>query len=77
MKRGPTAATLQKQVEAFNNAVNVGDLIEYEGIRGDPSTRAQFRTRTQAQILSGHTAVVWLEGKSGCVCVTHCSKVAA
>ncbi|WP_256701045.1 hypothetical protein [Caballeronia sordidicola] len=31
-----------------------------------------YVTRTPAEVLSGHTAVVWLDGKSGCVAVSHC-----
>jgi hypothetical protein len=28
-------------------------------------------TRSQAEVLSGHTPVVWIEGVSGCVALTH------
>ena len=31
-----------------------------------------FTTRTGASVLSGHTCVVWLNGKSGCVTVDAC-----
>ncbi|MGV2904634.1 hypothetical protein [Achromobacter sp. AGC25] len=34
-----------------------------------------FKTKTEAEVLSGHTAVVWLEGKRGCVAVSHCTPV--
>ncbi len=27
---------------------------------------------TEAQVLGGHTAVVWLAGVSGCVALSHC-----
>ena len=53
----------------------LGDLVEY---RSYPEASPQtFKTRTEAQVLSGHTAVVWLEGKSGCVCCDACRPVAA
>ena len=62
----------QKKVEAWNTRVQVGDMVEYRGHPGaEPKT---FKTRTAAELLSGHTAVVWLEGKSGCVAVDACRK---
>lgn len=33
------------------------------------------RTRTPAQVLSGHTAVVWLEDEPGCVALSHVEPV--
>ena len=52
-------------VAAWNNAVNVGQWVDY---RSDPYAQPQrFKTRCRAEVLSGHTPVVWLEGKSGCV----------
>ncbi|WKU07989.1 hypothetical protein [Micromonospora sp. HUAS LYJ1] len=55
---------------AFNDEFPVGTPVRYwKGIRdGDGRTA---RTRTQAQLLSGHTAVVWLDGVSGCIALTH------
>jgi hypothetical protein len=65
-----TQKWLQSEVDTFNSKVPVGGAVDYFEIPGAPLQR--FKTRTEAQILSGHTAVVWLEGKSGCVCVSHC-----
>lgn len=63
----------QKEVDAWNVAVKVGDLVDY---RSHPGAQPQrFATRTEAQVLSGHTAVVWLSGKSGCVCCDACTPV--
>ena len=60
-------------VDAWNRTVMVGDLVEY---RGEPKAEPQrFRTRTVAQVLMNHTAVVWLDGKAGCVTVEACSPV--
>jgi hypothetical protein len=64
----------QKEADSFNARVNVGDQVEYSEVVG-MGTPVVYRTRTAAEILSGHTAVVWLEGKSGCVCVSHCRPV--
>jgi hypothetical protein len=66
----------QKMADLFNARVKVGDSVEYTEVvgMGKPTV---YTTRTAAEVLSGHTAVVWLEGKSGCVCVSHCAPVQA
>jgi hypothetical protein len=52
-------------VAAWNNAVNVGQWVDYRSYpEADP---VRFKTRSRAEVLSGHTPVVWLEGKCGCV----------
>lgn len=64
---------LENAVAQWNKAVAVGDEIEYFS---HPDAQAQkFKTRTPAEILSGHTAVVWLHGKSGCVATSFCRPV--
>jgi len=66
-KKGKQAKVLNPLIEAaqFNNAVHVGQEVDY---RSDPyADPVRFKTRCHAEVLSGHTAVVWLEGKSGCV----------
>ena len=63
----------QKEVDAWNKAVKIGDEVEFrEYPEADPQ---RFKTRTEAEVLSGHTAVIWLKGKSGCVCIEACKKV--
>ena len=70
-----TAKNPEQEVTDWNARVKLGDLVEY---RSYPEAAPQtFKTRTEAQVLSGHTAVVWLEGKSGCVCCDACRPVAA
>jgi len=60
-------------VAAWNNALSVGQLVEY---RGYPEAEPQqFKTRSRAEVLSGHTAVVWLHGKTGCVTLESCTPV--
>lgn len=62
-----------KAVEKWNVKVSVGDTVEY---REYPEAEPQKRTtRTPAEVLSGHTAVVWLNGIRGCVCVAACRPV--
>lgn len=68
MRRRPNP---QKAVDAFNSRFKIGDEIVYHEVIGDGKPQ-RLRTRTEAQVLSGHSPVVWLEGKCGCVHVTHC-----
>jgi hypothetical protein len=65
-----------KEVADWNARVKVGDTVEYAEVIGLTASK-QYKTSTAAEVLSGHTAVVWLEGKSGCVCVSHCTPVPA
>ncbi|WP_186275829.1 hypothetical protein [Burkholderia gladioli] len=70
MKRRPNP---QKAVDAWNARVSVGATVEYSEVIGDPPKT--YTTRSPAEVLSGHTAVVWLNGKSGCVCIDHCKAI--
>lgn len=59
-----------KLVAMWNRRFPVGTRVRYwtgarEGV-GKESV-----TRTEAEALSGHTAVIWLEGVVGCVALTH------
>lgn len=63
----------QKEADAFNARFSLGEQVEYAEVVGGPSKR--YKTRSEASVLSGHTAVVWLEGKSGCVCCSHITAV--
>ncbi|CAN7777686.1 hypothetical protein LJR290_007905 [Variovorax sp. LjRoot290] len=72
-RKQPSQKKLQIEVDSFNAKVPLGGAVDYFSYEGAPLER--FKTRTEAQILSGHTAVVWLEGKAGCVCVSHCLPV--
>lgn len=54
----------------WNKTFPVGTRVRYwTGVRegvGKVST-----TKTEADLLGGHTAVVWIEGESGCVALSH------
>jgi hypothetical protein len=65
----------QKLVHDFNAAVKVGDTVEYWEVigMGEPE---RFVTESEAEVLGGHTAVVWLKGKRGCVALNHCKPIA-
>ncbi|NPT59707.1 hypothetical protein [Paraburkholderia elongata] len=61
-------------VNIFNKAVKVGDTVEYWEVigMGEPE---RFVTEGEAEVLGGHTAVVWLKGKRGCVALNHCKPI--
>jgi len=63
----------QKEVDAWNARVKVGATVTYAEVRGEDTK--QYKTATAAEVLSGHTAVVWLHGRNGCVCVSHCKPI--
>lgn len=69
----PQRITPQVAADDFNHAIAVGDWIRYREIKGEGDGKL-YRTKTPASVLGGHSAVVWLEGKSGCVCCDHCEK---
>jgi len=65
---------LEKRCAQWNAKHPIGTEVEYHPVIGAPAFRLR-KTRTQAQVLSGHTAVVWLEGESGCVALEACVPV--
>ena len=54
---------MQSKVDIFNLKHPVGSLVT---VIKDFGEKIETKVRYPAQILSGHTAVVWLEGISGC-----------
>ena len=42
----------------------------------DPCTRLVTRTRSVAQVLGGHTDVVWVDGHGACIALTHIDVIA-
>lgn len=69
MRKPPTQKQLSKQVSDFNASIPVGTRVKYHPVIGEIWNFQIFETSTPAYILSGHTAVVHLKGKSGCVAV--------
>ncbi|MDF2792347.1 MAG: hypothetical protein K0S85_100 [Pseudomonas orientalis] len=67
----PSPAQLQKHCDTWNAANPVGTIVAYEEIRGGGET-FRGKSASEAQVLGGHSAVIWLEGKSGCVDLGHC-----
>lgn len=50
-------------------------LVHYHPVIGEPHNGKVYRTRTEPELLSGHTWVVWLTEVSGCVCCEAVSQV--
>ena len=66
--RPPSLKSLMAQCQNFNQRVPVGSEVWYHPVIGEANA-AKYVTKTEAYILSGHTAVVHLDGRSGCVCI--------
>lgn len=56
-------ARLEQQCSNFNQLVSVGDQVI---VKRDDGSFEERTTRSPAQVLSGHTPVIWLEGIAGC-----------
>ncbi|MEH0657673.1 hypothetical protein QA860_08000 [Streptomyces stelliscabiei] len=59
----------------FNARYQVGTLVfAYPGARPEDypqATRLVTKTRSRASVLGGHTDVVWVDGHSACIALTH------
>jgi hypothetical protein len=66
------------EVARWNEDNPVGTLVDYwRGAREGFEPSGRGRTYTQAGVLSGHTAVVWIDGCSGAIRLTHVQPVNA
>ncbi|MDR2756853.1 MAG: hypothetical protein LBC20_14230 [Planctomycetaceae bacterium] len=70
----PSQKQLQKEVDNFNKKFKVGDVIRYYEILNGAKFEV-YKIKSEAFILSGHTACVFLENKSGCVACSHCKPI--
>jgi hypothetical protein len=69
-----TPEQLQQQYDAWNAQHPEGAQVSYESIISEGETH-RGATRSEAQVLSKHSAVIWLKGKSGCVLLDHCTVI--
>ena len=70
MSRAERLRRLQAEADRFNATHAVGASVRYW--RGPIEGVGQVgRTRTPAEVLGEHTAVVWIEGCAGCVALSH------
>lgn len=60
----------KKLVEAFNKKCQLGTPVRYwTGVREGEGKKG--KTKTEAVVLEGHTAVVWVTGHSACISLSH------
>jgi hypothetical protein len=59
----PSVADQEASVTAWNSQHPVGTAVDVHLWTGETKRTI---TTTPAQMLSGHTAVIWLKGVSGC-----------
>ena len=61
--------------DTFNALYEVGiPVFAYPGARPEDfpkATRLVTRTRSKATVLGGHTDVVWVDGHSACIALSH------
>lgn len=67
-------ANSQAAVDRWNRAHPVGTRVT---VRKDSGEVVETVTRTEASVLSGHTAVIWLEGISGCYLLDRVTAIAS
>lgn len=71
----PKPENQQKLCDKFNAECPVGTRVKYwTGLRSD-GISGETTTISAAEMLSGHTAVVYLANVRGCVALTHVEKV--
>ena len=66
----PRLKSLRTTVDEWNEEYPVGTRVRYTSVKG-VTKPINTKTRSEAQLLSGHTPVVWVEGIAGCVCLSH------
>ena len=69
----PSLKKLQSQCDKFNANVAVGDAVtvKLDGV----DELFVTKTRSPAQVLSSHSAVIWLENVSGCYLLDRVKKI--
>ncbi|RFP19136.1 hypothetical protein [Duganella sp. BJB475] len=73
-RRPPSAAQLQAACDKFNAAHQVGAAVS---VSMDGGEVRETVTTSEAQVLSGHSAVIWLKGVSGCYLLERVTPVQA
>lgn len=64
----------QKKVDAWNAKYSIGQEVD---LTKDDGQVMRTKTRSEAEVLSGHTAVVWLDGVRGCYLLDRVKAVTA
>jgi hypothetical protein len=70
MNLAQSTLTPEGLVYKWNKTFPIGTLVRYWTGRRDGIGK-ESKTTSEAQVLGGHTAVVWVEGYAGCVALSH------
>ena len=73
-RRPPSAAQLQAACDQFNATNQVGAAVT---VLLDGGEVRETITTSEAQVLSDHSAVIWLDGISGCYLLERVTSVKA
>ena len=71
----PSLRSLRSQVEEWNTHYPIGTEVVFHPVIGRELNTRIRKTRTEAQILGDHTAIVFLDGESGCVALDACTPI--
>lgn len=74
MRQPPDPAALQRQCDAFNARYAIGQPVT---VRKDDGSGVNTTTRAAAEVLGGHSAVIWLEGITGCYLLDRVTPITA
>lgn len=66
------AALLQDDVDNWNRQYPIGTAVI---VTKDNGAQVHTKTRSEASVMSGHSAVIWLKGISGCYALERCEPV--
>lgn len=69
MKRPPTLVNLEKQVSDWNQKHPIGSKVMRYKIIDPLEDGNETKTRSEAWVMGGHSAMVMVEGVSGGVCL--------
>lgn len=70
MREKKVTKKLQAEIDRFNKKCPVGGKVRYwTGLREGEGVEST--TRSEAQAIGNHTAVVWVEGHSACITLSH------
>lgn len=73
MKRPPNPRAQQAAVDEWNANWNVGQRVR---VTLDDGSVIETETRSEAELLGGHTAVIWVDGIAGAYRLDRCKSVA-